>query len=104
MLVAINGTTVTLVNGAQAFTSTFPARVIAGVAVGLNKGLVGMGSDNSRGIFDNVVVQALPPQITLDETETFDDGVADRFTAGQSGTWTVTSGRYSGTAAAGASA
>ena len=35
-------------------------------AYGLNWGLVGVGSDNSRGKFDNIAVQVLPPQITLD--------------------------------------
>ena len=27
-----------------------------------------MGSDNSRGVFDNVEVQVLPPQVTYDRT------------------------------------
>ena len=30
-----------------------------------------MGSDNSRGVFDNVAVQKLPPQLTLDQTTDF---------------------------------
>ncbi len=65
--VAVNGTTVTLlVDGAGAFTYTYDARVIDGVRYGLNKGLVGMGSDNSRGTFDNVKVQVLPPTVTYD--------------------------------------
>ena len=34
----------------------------------LNKGMVGMGSDNARGVFDNVAVQVLPPQVTYDNT------------------------------------
>ncbi|HEX5591393.1 MAG TPA: Calx-beta domain-containing protein [Candidatus Limnocylindrales bacterium] len=105
MLVAVNGTAVTvLVDGRQAFTHTFPARMLNGVAVGLNKGLVGMGSDNSRGVFDNVVVQTLPPQLTLDETETFDDGVADRFVGGQTGSWSVGAGRFAGTSVGSAAA
>jgi hypothetical protein len=61
MLVAVNGTTVTVtVNGTTAFTHTFAPRVLDGVAFGLNKGLVGVGSDNARGTFDNVSVQVLP--------------------------------------------
>lgn len=64
MLVAVNGTLVTvMVNNTTAFSWTFPSRIIDGVAYGLNKGLVGMGSDNSRGVFDNVAVQILPPQL-----------------------------------------
>jgi hypothetical protein len=62
-----------------------------------------MGSDNSRGVFDNVRVQVLAPEITYESTEDFADGMADLFTAGTSGTWGVAGGRYtttpSGTAA-----
>ena len=71
--------------------------MIDGVAYGLNKGMVGVGSDNSRGVFDNVAVQVLPPQLTLDHTEDFDDGVANLFTGDQTGTWAVSAGRYDGT-------
>lgn len=102
VLVAINGTTVTVrLDSKVAFTYTFAPRVLNGENVGLNKGLVGVGSDNSRGVFDNVVVQVLPPAVTLDTTETFDDGVADLFTGAQSGTWTASGGRYASTAPSG---
>ena len=67
LLLTVNGTTVTLlVDGTKAFTYTYDARVIDGEKVALNKGMVGMGSDNARGIFDNVAVQVLPPQVTYD--------------------------------------
>ena len=39
----------------------FDPRYVDGQAYGLNMGLVGVGSDNARGTFDNLVVQALPP-------------------------------------------
>ena len=65
-----------------------------GYAYGLNYGYVGVGSDNSRGTFDNVRVQILPPQVTFDDTEDFQDGQADLFTGGSVGTWTVDGGRY----------
>ena len=66
LLLTINGTTATLVvDGTKAFTHTFAPRYIDGEKVGLNKGMVSMGSDNSRGVFDNVKVQILPPQVTL---------------------------------------
>jgi hypothetical protein len=56
-LVAINGTTVTvLIDRRDAFTYTFAPRVLDGETVALNKGMVGVGSDNSRGLFDNVSV------------------------------------------------
>jgi hypothetical protein len=101
VLVAVNGTTVTVQVANKSLTHTFPARVVNGENVGLNKGLVGMGSDNSRGVFDNVIVQVLPPAVTFDSTEDFNDGVADLFTGDQAGTWIATGGRYDSTAPSG---
>ena len=51
--------------------------MIDGDSYGLNKGLLGFGSDNSRGQFDNVQLRTLPAQLTLDRFENFSDGVAD---------------------------
>ncbi|MDX6678526.1 MAG: hypothetical protein QOE31_2578, partial [Solirubrobacteraceae bacterium] len=104
MLVAVNGTTVTVqLNGSVAFTYTFAARMLNGEAVGLNKGFVGAGSDNSRGVWDNFAVQVLPPALTLDTTEDFDDGAAQQFTGDAGGApWTVAGGRFGATAPAGA--
>lgn len=94
---AVNGTAVTVsVDGVQALTYTFGARILNGQPVGLNKGLIGVGSDNSRGVYDNVVVQALPPELTLDSTEYFEDGAADQFAGLQTGSWWVSGGRYVG--------
>ena len=46
----MNGTAVTLsVDGAAAFTYTFARRIIDGLSVGLNKGLIGIGSNQARG-------------------------------------------------------
>ncbi len=98
LLVTVNGTTATLVvDGTSAFTYTFGARVIDDVRYGLNKGLVGMGSDNARGMFDNVKVQILPPAVTYDVA---DDQTK---TAGQlvdavSGTWVRGTSGLTGTA------
>jgi len=95
MLLAVNGSNVTLVvDNNQVFTHTYQPRVVDGFAYGLNWGLVGVGSQQSRGVFDNVRVQILPPQITFDQTETFNDGVADLFTAGNTGVWGVSGQRY----------
>ncbi|MEO5609685.1 MAG: Calx-beta domain-containing protein, partial [Ornithinibacter sp.] len=71
-------------------------RYLDGRAYGLNMGLVGVGSDNARGTFDNLVVQTNPPQATFDGTEDFTTG-AGRFTGG-SGSWSVGGGRLSGSA------
>ena len=90
----INGTAVTVVvDNKTAFTHVFAARVIYGEAYGLNKGLVGFGSNNSRGYFDNIAIQILPPKITLDHQESFDDGTADVF-APVDGTWSTSGGAY----------
>jgi hypothetical protein len=78
LLIAVNGTNVTVViDNKTAFNWNFQPRVIDGVAYGLNKGMVGIGSDNARGVFDNVAVQVLPPKLTLDSLEDFGDGVAN---------------------------
>src|SRR6185295_3810086 len=74
LLLAINGLNATLVVDNQlAFTHTFQPRIVAGYSYGLNWGLVGVGSNNARGSFDNIQVQVLPPQITFDQTENFSD-------------------------------
>ncbi|HZB76199.1 MAG TPA: Calx-beta domain-containing protein [Solirubrobacteraceae bacterium] len=103
MVVAVNGTAVTvMVNGQPAFEYVFPPQVVDGKPVPLNKGLIGLGSQGARGTFDNVAVQVLKPQMTLDETETFEDGIAQRFTlpGSTTGVWTVAGGRLSTTAPA----
>ncbi|HSC16539.1 MAG TPA: hypothetical protein VLI71_15540 [Gammaproteobacteria bacterium] len=92
LLLAINGNVATLViDNKSVFQHVFAPRVDAdGFMYGLNAGMVGLGSDNSVARIDNVRVQVLPPNWTLQETEDFTDGAADRFTGDQLGTWTVT--------------
>jgi Ca2+-binding RTX toxin-like protein len=95
LLVAINGTAVTVVvDNKHAFTHVFAPRVIDGETYGLNKGMVGFGSQNSRGYFDNITIQILPPQITLDYKEEFADGDVHPFTPEPEGAWSVAGGRY----------
>ena len=68
MQVVVNGLVVTvLVNGAHVLSKQLAPRWIDGQPYGLNMGLVGVGSNNSRGTYDNVTVQALPPQTSLRE-------------------------------------
>jgi Ca2+-binding RTX toxin-like protein len=75
LLLAVNGTTVTLrVDGSEYFTHVFAARIIDGYEFGLNTGMVGIGSDNARGIFDNVIVQKLPPKETFRIVDEFGGG------------------------------
>jgi hypothetical protein len=89
VLLAVNGLNISLVvNNKLLLTHTFAPRVIDGWSYGLNYGLVGMGSDNARGTFDNVAVQVLPPQITLEKTEDFSGQPTLSFNV-ESGSWSV---------------
>lgn len=104
VVLAVNGVNATLlVDNKLLFTHTYLPRMEydpftdTTYAYGLNWGLVGVGSNNSRGAYDNIRVQILPPQITLNTVEDFNDGAAQLFTGGASGTWSVTDGRYRGT-------
>ena len=104
MTLAVNGLVTTIsVNNTASLTFTFQPRVVAGYAYGLNWGLLGVGSDQARGAFDNITVQ-VAPATTFQSTEDFADGVADRFTGETAGAWTVTGGRYVGTPPGGATA
>ena len=101
LLLAINGLTATLkLDNATLFSHTFAARVDTyGVSHGLNHGMVGLGADNATARVDNLVIQILPPKITLERIEDFDDGAANQFTGFQSGDFTITGDRYVGTPA-----
>ena len=99
ILIQVNGTSVIVNAGSKSFSYLYGPRMVSGEPQGLNKGLLGFGSDQSRGTIDNVAIQVLPPQITLDTTEDFNDGAANLFTGTTTGTWAPTSAdqRYSGT-------
>ena len=101
LLLAVNGTAVTLtVNGAKTLAFTFANRVLTdGSSVALNKGMVGMGSNNSRGQYDNVAVQVLPPQISYDQTADLKSGTGPLQLPGTSGTWASSTSGVSGTPA-----
>ena len=97
MLLSVNGLNATLViDNKMAFTHTYAPRVVDGYSYGLNWGLVGVGSNNSQGAFDNISVQVLPPQVTFDETENFASLTASDPIAFdvENGTWSVSGGRY----------
>ncbi|MDH4109610.1 MAG: hypothetical protein OEW35_14975, partial [Gammaproteobacteria bacterium] len=98
VLLAINGTTATLVvNNKDVLSYTYAARVDAdGYTYGLNYGLVGLGGDSSYARIDNLIVRKLSPEITFEATEAFDLG-APGFTPTVSGEWLVAGGRYTGT-------
>ena len=97
MLLAVNGTAVTLIiNNKSTATYTFGPRVIDGKNYGLNKGMTGMGSNNSRGQYDNVAVQVLPPQVTYDTgTVNLATSTGDLVLPPATGSWTQSTAGYS---------
>lgn len=101
ILVAVNGTTVTVVADDQEyFTHTFTPRVDAeGWVYALNSGMIGFGSDNSRGVYDNIAVLVLPPEFTLERSEEFPDTDPIVNLVPVSGSWQESGGglRYDGT-------
>ncbi len=100
LLLSINGSVATLVvDNTEVFTHVFETRTdVYGVVHGLNGGMVGLGADNSTARIDNLRVQVLQPETTLEATETFaNGGGAVAFDAGD---WTVASGALVGAGAA----
>ena len=102
LLLAVNGTTVTLVsNNAVAFSHTYAARVIEGVTYGFNYGAYGFGSNQARGKFDNFALQVLPPAITYQSVTEFTSSAGPVFGAATVGNWSVGQGVYRGSPATG---
>jgi len=88
-----------VVDGTEYFTHTYEPRVDSdGWVHGLNTGMVGMGSDNSRGTFDNIVVQILRPETTFEGIEAFPDTDQTITFESVSGDWQLTPDeqRYNG--------
>ena len=97
LLLSINGLTATLLLDNTHFISfSFDPRTDpdTGFVFGLNDGMVGVGTNNARGYFDNVNVQVLPPEITFTSEEDFSDGQANLFIGQQTGGWQVNAERY----------
>jgi len=105
ILLAIHGTIVTVVvDSTDTFSYTFAPRIIDGWTYGLNSGMVGFGSDNSCGIFDNIIVQKLLPEHTFVSTEEFSGTAGDMAFVPVSGNWQTQGNaedgfRYDGTPA-----
>jgi Ca2+-binding RTX toxin-like protein len=106
VVLAVNGLTATvLVDNKTTITKTFAARVVEGYSYGLNWGLTGVGSDSSRGSFDNVKVQVIAPEATTVKLDEFTTGTGAMFTAqAKTGSWTASGGRYAGAPATGSDA
>ncbi|MEO5697196.1 MAG: hypothetical protein ABIQ60_08690, partial [Burkholderiaceae bacterium] len=105
LLLSVNGLTATLfVDGKSTFSQTYTPTMVDGWAYGLNWGLVGFGSDNSRGVLDDIAVQVVPPANTVTKTENFAGGAGPLFTPTTAdpvvGNWSASAGRYAGGLAA----
>jgi len=106
VFLALNGSTATLVVDSRVnLTYTFAPRTDEyGFTYFLQAGMVGIGANNAKGQIDNVTVQRIPPEVTLDRTVDFSSGLTDLFGLPSSGTWNLADGRYDGTAPSGGSA
>jgi hypothetical protein len=101
LLLSINGLTATLiVNGTTTFSFTFQPTVVDGWSYGLNWGLVGFGSNNSRGELDDIAVQIVPVTETVSKSDDFASGPGPMFNGSSTGSWSAALGRYIGTPAA----
>lgn len=97
LLVAVNGTNVTiLLDGKSYFSYTFAPRIIDDVAYGLNKGLLGFGSDNSRSRLDGIELRVIPPETTFLYEDDFTDPSTKRFETAE-GDWQASHGSLSST-------
>ena len=95
--VVINGLVVTVTaDGKNAFSYTFAPRIIGGQQVALNRGLTGFGSNQAKGLFDNIALTVISPEITIDRTEFFEGG-GPSARQDVTGTWTTVGGRLQGT-------
>ena len=108
VMLSVNGLTATLiVDNKTTLNHTFKATVVDGYSYGLNWGLVGFGSNKSRGAIDNIAVQVVPPTAKVTRTEDFSTGMGPTLTAvpnSSIGAWSVNSGLLAGSPPAGADA
>ncbi|MBK7953152.1 MAG: hypothetical protein IPK02_03725 [Candidatus Accumulibacter sp.] len=105
LMLSVNGLTATLVvNNSNVFSYTFAATVVDGWSYGLNWGLVGFGSNRSRGAMDNIAVQVVPPAATVTGSDDFTSGSGPMVTAvagSATGSWASANGRLNGAPSAG---
>ena len=102
LALSVNGLTATLVvDNGIAISHTYAPTVVDGWSYGLNWGLVGFGSNNARGVLDNIAVQVVPPATTVARSDTFDDPANSLFSGGvvDDGNFALVNGQYVGTPA-----
>jgi hypothetical protein len=92
VLLSVNGTAATLTQGTTQVGFTFAPRVdAAGIKHGMNEGMTGIGSmGGASSQIDDVVVQAPPGMITIDQTADFSTVQASALFNSGAG-WTTTS-------------
>jgi len=103
VFLSVNGTAVTLiVNNQVTLSYAFAARVdVYGLSHGINEGMVGLGARNAKAQIDNVIVQRVPPVLTLNQTIDFNAGPTSLLQTPLTGAWSTANGRYDGTAGTG---
>jgi hypothetical protein len=96
VLLALNGNTATMVvENRVTMTHTFAPRIdVDGWQSFLNEGMVGLGANNAKGAIDNVVVQRLAPETTLEHSVTFSGDTGSLF---PSSDWVEDDEHYVGT-------
>jgi hypothetical protein len=98
VMLYVNGLTVTVALDNKTFLSqVFAPTVVDGFSYGLNWGLVGFGSNKSRGAMDNIAVQVVPPTATVTHREEFSSGAGAMFDSPALGSWQAAAGRLVGT-------
>ena len=102
VLVAVNGTHVTLVvEGVNHFSHVHQPRIDSrGDPIPLNQGLTGVGMDGSKWTVDDFRTQILPPELTLNLTDDF-AGLRELPQDDRTGTWSEAGGVLTGVASGG---
>ncbi|HLF11268.1 MAG TPA: hypothetical protein VJA26_08635, partial [Gammaproteobacteria bacterium] len=102
MMLSVNGLTATLiVDNKTSLSHVFQPTVVDGYKYGLNWGLVGFGSNKSRGAIDNIAVQVVPPMATVTYKNEFTTGAGTMFDTQSSGSWSAAAGWLSAAPLAG---
>ncbi len=86
-----------MIDNKALFTYTFSPRTdVDGFTHMLNEGMVGIGTNNAKGRIDNVAVQVLPAEITLSQTDDFNN--VSELLQPDVGSWQISGGKYLGMA------
>lgn len=102
LMLQVNGlTAIITLDNRTTLSHVFQPTVVDGFAFGLNWGLVGFGSKNSRGALDNIAVQVVAPTSTVTYRDEFTAGIGSMFDTLSVGSWSAAGGRATGAPLAG---